>query len=126
MGSFSISSTSNSINAVCEGMFTQQDAMSYVENFKKEAAKVTPAKCHLSLDGSKLSVSPKEMQEILTNVLALYKSMGFNDVTMNLGTNAILKMQISRIASEAGFTDFKVVWFAKEEKKVMLSSPLLF
>lgn len=108
MGSFRISSTANSISVIVEGMFTVDDARFYELCFKKEAAKVDPAKCHLSLDGSNLSIAPKEMQEILKNILALYKSMGFYDVSMNLGNNADLKMQIKHLAADTGFTKFSI------------------
>lgn len=108
MGTFKVTTAPNAINAVCEGMFTQADAKAYVDTFRKEAAKVNPATCHLMLDGSKLAVSPQEMQEMLKGVFALYKSMGFNNVTMKLGNNALLKMQISRLAKESGLSNFNM------------------
>lgn len=109
MGGFKISSTSNSISAVFEGLFTVDDARFYIESFKKEAAKVNTANCNLILDGSNLKELPTEMQEILKNILVLYKSMGFNNVILDSGNNEILKTQVKRIVADAGLTEFSLI-----------------
>ncbi|MDN3956359.1 hypothetical protein [Sporolactobacillus laevolacticus] len=109
MGKYSVSTSGNDISVVCEGVFTMEDAAGYVEEFKKAAAKVNPATAHLELDGSGLRVSSQEMVGMLTNIIAMYKEMGFNDITMNLGKSAVLNMQIKRLAKEAGLTQFKLI-----------------
>lgn len=109
MGSFSIKVASNSLDIVCEGLFTPDNAKSFVSEFQKESKKITPATCHLTLDGSKLSTSPAEMQQMLKGILEMYKQMGFRNVTIIFGDNAIVKMQVKRLAKEIGFDNFNVI-----------------
>ncbi|MFT8362179.1 MAG: hypothetical protein ABF586_11495 [Sporolactobacillus sp.] len=109
MGKYSVLTTGNDISVVCEGTFTMEDAAGYVEEFKKAAAKVNPATSHLVLDGSGLRVSSQEMVGMLTDIIAMYKDLGFEDITINLGNSAVVKMQIKRLAKEAGLTKFKLL-----------------
>jgi hypothetical protein len=109
MGKYSVVTTGNDISVVCEGVFTMEDASGYVEEFKKAAAQVNPATSHLVLDGSGLRVSSQEMVGMLTNIIAMYKDMGFQDITMDLGKSAVVKMQIRRLAKEAGLNQFKLL-----------------
>jgi hypothetical protein len=109
MGKYSVVTTGNDISVVCEGVFTMEDASGYVEEFKKAAAQVNTATSHLVLDGSGLRVSSQEMVGMLTNIIAMYKDMGFQDITMDLGKSAVVKMQIRRLAKEAGLNQFKLL-----------------
>ena len=109
MGSFSIKAAGNSLDVVCEGLFAPEDAKRFVTEFQKESKKVNPATCQLTLDGSKLSTSPAEMQEMLSGILNMYKQMGFRNVTIAFGGNAIAKMQVKRLAKEVGIDNFNVI-----------------
>lgn len=109
MGSFSIKSAQNELDIAFEGLFSPEDAKRFVTEFQKVVQKINPATCHLKLDGTKLSASPNEMQQMLKNVLSMYKQMGFKNVTIAFGSNAIVKMQVKRLANEIGFDNFNVI-----------------
>ncbi len=107
MGNYKVSVTATAVNVMCEGNFTPEDAQAFVKEFNKQVASITPAKYHLSLDASKLAVSPAEMQEILKGCLTLYKSLGFNQISLRIGDNVILKMQLQRLAKEVGLSSIE-------------------
>jgi hypothetical protein len=94
---------------VCEGQFSPEDGLRYFQDFQKEASKVNPAQCQLYLDGSKLAVSASNSAEILGSCMKMYKDFGFEKVTINIGSNAILKMQVKTLASKVGFSKFELV-----------------
>lgn len=104
MGNYKVSVTATAVNVMCEGNFTPEDAQAFVKEFNKQVSTIKPAQYHLSLDASKLAVSPAEMQELLKGCLTLYKSLGFNKISLNIGTNVILKMQLQRLAKEVGLS----------------------
>jgi len=49
------------------------------------------------------------MQQMLKGILEMYKQMGFRNVTIIFGDNAIVKMQVKRLAKEIGFDNFNVI-----------------
>lgn len=108
MGNYSIQTTATGMNTSFSGAFTPENAQAFVNDFKKEAAKVNPATCTLNLDGSKLAISPAQMVDLLRNCFVMYKTMGFNHIILNPGANAVLRMQVNRLAKEAGLTDFEL------------------
>jgi hypothetical protein len=94
---------------VCEGQFSPEDGLRYYQDFKEAASKVNPATCRLYLDGSKLAVSSSDSAPVLGSVLKMYKDFGFEKITMTVGTNAILKMQVKTLAAKVGFSKFELV-----------------
>ncbi len=109
MGNYKVSVTANAVNVMCEGNFTPEDAQAFVKEFNKQVASIKPVNYHLSLDASKLAVSPAEMQEILKGCLALYKSLGFERISLNVGSNVVLKMQLQRLAKEVGLGSIEIL-----------------
>lgn len=108
MGSYNITTSIGQINVSLEGSFTPENAQNFVKDFKTEVTKVNPATCHLVLDGTRLAISPAQMVDLLRNCFAMYKGMGFKRITMNPGSNVVLRMQVSRLAKEAGLTGFEL------------------
>lgn len=108
MGSYNFSTSFKEMNISFEGAFTPEDAQNFVNDFKNQVVKVNPATCYLNLDGTKLAISPAQMVDMLRSCFAMYKAAGFNHVTMNPGSNVVLRMQVSRLAKEAGLTDFEL------------------
>ncbi len=108
MGNFKVTTGDKTVDVICDGVFTPSDAQAFVAEFQKQTASITPANCSLNLDASNLAVSPAEMHEILKGCLNMYKAMGFGKVTLNVGTNVIVKMQVQRLANEIGFNSFEV------------------
>lgn len=108
MGNYKLTPSANELDISFEGSFTPDDAKHFVEDFNKAVAAVNPADCHLNLDGSKLAISPAQMVDLLRSCFVLYKNAGFQHVTLNPGSNAVLRMQVNRLAKEAGLTDFEL------------------
>jgi hypothetical protein len=108
LGSWKITTNKDSLNVIVEGVMTPQNAKDYYDEFLNASKKINPATCDLFLDGSKLAVSKADSAKILGAILQMYKDLGFNKVTMDLGSNAILNMQVKMLAKQAGLTDFKL------------------
>jgi peptidyl-tRNA hydrolase len=103
MGSHKITTGVNSMDISCEGNFSPEDGKAYYNDFQKALAKVNPQQTHLRFDVTKLAVSEqKYSQPILKSVMELYKTSGINKITVDTGSNVILKMQLSRLATEVG------------------------
>ncbi len=109
MGNFRVNVSDAVVDVMCEGAFTPEDAQAFLADFNKKVATITPSKYHLSLDASKLAVSPAEMQEMLKGCLSLYKSLGFGRISLNVGTNVIVKMQLQRLAKEVGLNSIEIL-----------------
>lgn len=109
MGQWTITTGNNTLDVTVSGSMTPQNAKDYYNEFLAASKKINPPTCKLSLDGSKLAVSESDSAQILQSILKLYKDLGFQDVTIDLGKNAVLQMQVKMLASKVGFKSFKVV-----------------
>jgi 2-hydroxy-3-keto-5-methylthiopentenyl-1-phosphate phosphatase len=102
MGDYKITTGSQTIDIIVEGLFTPSDAQAFVKDFTKAVSAITPPNFKLVLDCTKLSVSPAEMQQMLKGCLELYKEQNFKSVVLKSGTNTILKMQMQRLSNSVG------------------------
>ncbi|MBW7573820.1 hypothetical protein [Caproiciproducens faecalis] len=102
MGNYKITTGSQTIDIIVEGLFTSNDAQAYLKDFNKAVSGIVPSNFKLVLDCTKLSVSPVEMQQMLKGCLELYKELNFKSVILKSGSNAVLKMQMQRLSSSVG------------------------
>jgi hypothetical protein len=84
------------------GMYTPDDANAFVEEFTKVASSVQAAEFILNFDAQELAVSKQEMLPMLEGCFKMYKTLGFKKVIANVGKNATLKMQLSRVGRNSG------------------------
>lgn len=109
MGKWTITPGNGTLDVKVIGSMTPQNAKDYYNEFLAASKKVNPPTCKLSLDGSELAVSESDSAQILQSILKLYKDLGFQDVTINFGHNAVLEMQVKMLANKVGFRNFKVI-----------------
>lgn len=92
------------LNVKVWGMYGEEDAKSFVEEFKKITSTIQPLQYILSFDAKELKVSIRDMVPMLEGCFKMYKDLNFNKVIINSGNNATLKMQFTRIAKNSGLS----------------------
>jgi len=107
MGNYNIDVTTNdkSLKIKLEGNFTETDAINFIRDFDGEAKKIQTKEYNLSFDASSLKVSPQQMLPVLKGCFETYKRLGFKKVHINIGSSAVLKMQVNRVIKEVGLTN---------------------
>lgn len=98
MGTFAFNKKENNLYVKVEGVMTQKEAADYIVAYKKNVASM-PTKNAIILDSTKLQVSTKELVGMLEGCFVMYKE-DFKEckVILKKGENAILRMQITRLA----------------------------
>ena len=91
------------------GSMDQATAQKFFSEFTSATDSIDPSQYVLEILANDLNVATSDMQDSLKNALKLYQSLNFKSIVMKLGNNAVLNMQVNRIAREAGLTNFKIV-----------------
>lgn len=84
------------------GMFESEDAANFIADFKETVSTIQPSETALSFDTTELKVSKQEMMPMLEGCFNMYKDFGFQKVSIETENNAILKMQLNRVAKKIG------------------------
>lgn len=108
MGIYKFSSMPGSFSITLEGLFTPEETDQFVSGFMSEIKKIQPSKSELIFDVTKFQILPANMHETLKNCFQMYQSFGFKKILIYLGGNAILGMQVRRIATEAGMENYEL------------------
>lgn len=108
MKKYTITTGINTLTVDLEGKFEQEDAKSFVSEFKEKLSKVQPNNCELIFNAGKLHVASPDMHDTLRNCFEMYEKIGFKKITMFLENNVILGMQVKRLASDAGLSNFEI------------------
>ncbi len=109
MGIYDVKTFQNTLTVTLEGKFTNEDTLSFLKAFNDGVKKIVPANTELIFHASKFQVLPADMHDALGNCFKLYKSLGFKKITMDMGDNVIVIMQVKRIAKEVGLDNFDIV-----------------
>ncbi|MFJ5624375.1 hypothetical protein ACIQD3_16940 [Peribacillus loiseleuriae] len=91
------------------GSFTPIDVQNFVKDYQKIVASVDVASYQLIIDCTTMDLLTQEMVPSLENSYRMYKESGFEKVIFTIKENAILKMQLSRLARNTGLTNVEVV-----------------
>lgn len=108
MNKYTVTPGINTLTIDLEGKFEEEDAKNFVDDFKKGLSKVQPNSCELIFNAGKLHVVSPDMHNQLKNCFELYQKIGFKKITMFLENNVILGMQVKRLASDAGLSNFEI------------------
>lgn len=84
------------------GNFTPEQAQQYINDYNSHVKSINPSDYTLRLDCTDLNVVTPELIPSLEACYNLYKSSNFNKVIFEISKNAIVKMQLSRIAKKIG------------------------
>ena len=82
------------------------------ERFQKEfvalLSSITPSQFELEIDSTHMNVLTPELATRLEGAMGLYKQAGFKKVLVKIQNSPVLKMQVARIARQAGLTNMEV------------------
>ena len=105
----SVDSVNKVVNMTVAGQMTMEDANLFLEDYKNKITPLDGEKYALVVDCTEMNILTQDMTDSLTGGMQLYKETGFYKVTYTIKGNAVLKMQLSRIAKNAGLTNYEVV-----------------
>lgn len=97
------------IDMVIVGAFTPEQAEQFHKDYNQQVTSVAANDFVLKVDCSDMKVINQDMVPALTHSFELYKSSGFNKIEFIINTNAILKMQLNRIARNVGLPNYEVI-----------------
>ncbi|HEX2938176.1 MAG TPA: hypothetical protein VHO66_04580 [Ruminiclostridium sp.] len=109
MANYSITKKPGRMVLILDGQLDEENAAKFFNDFTNETNKISPSQCTLEINVENLNVVTKDMQDSLKSCFELYHRAGFKKVTMHIMDNAILSMQVNRIASEAGLINFEII-----------------
>lgn len=83
-----------------------------VERFQKEfiatVSSITPKEYTLAIDSTNMNVLTPELATRLEHTMVAYKQAGFKKIEVQLQNSPVLKMQVSRVARNAGLTNMEI------------------
>jgi hypothetical protein len=109
MGNYNITRGINTLKVTLSGKFDDESRNRFLADFQAEVAKLQPANTELQFSAGDFHVLSADRQEGLKLCFGIYQKIGFKKITMDLSDNAILGMQVKRIAAAAGLTNFEIV-----------------
>lgn len=88
---------------------TLADAERFQKEFVAVVASITPAQFDLEIDSTHMNVLTPDLAARLEGAMVMYKQAGFKRVLVKLQNTPVLKMQVSRVARQAGLTNMEVI-----------------
>lgn len=108
MGNFKVEPKDKQLFITLSGKFTPEDHPKFIAAFNDGVSKVTPKDTELVFDAGDFQVLSPDMHDKLAECFKLYDSKGFKKITMNIGANVFVSMQVKRIAKDVGLTNFEI------------------
>lgn len=97
---FNFSKKDNVLCVKVKGMFSEEDGQNFIQTYQN-AVRSMSTKKELDMDCMELQVTPAGLIDMLTGCFEMYKQ-DFSKVVMRIKDNAILKMQLGRLARNVG------------------------
>ncbi|SES76451.1 hypothetical protein SAMN05421676_101392 [Salinibacillus kushneri] len=91
------------------GSFTEEDVQRFARDYQNAVSSITTDEYTLEVDCTNMEILRQEMIPQLEGSMQMYKESGFKTVQFNTKSNAILKLQIHRLARNIGLKNSKVV-----------------
>lgn len=106
-GSFDIkvNNVAKSIDMVIIGTFTPQQVQEFVQDYMTKVNSINASEYTLNVDSTDMDVLTQEMIPSMENSIKMYQQSGFNKLVVKIKKSPILKMQLSRILRNAGFSN---------------------
>jgi hypothetical protein len=98
----SVDKINNQLNIRMWGILELEDINGFVEELKKEVDTIRATAFGLVFDVRELKVLKPEILPLAEVYLKMYKNYKFIGVTVEVGDNLTLKMQLGRIAKNVG------------------------
>lgn len=109
MQTYHITKENKKIFITVERTLISGNTQQYLSDFSKIMEGVNPHEYELFIDGTKYIITSLEMQDTLKMHLTHFKELGFKKITIKIGNNVVLKLQVSRIAKYAGLEDVEIL-----------------
>ncbi len=90
------------------GSFVPEKEKEFMDNYRRITSEITPSEYTLFLDGTSMNIVTQSYVDKLGTTFGLYKQTGFKNVILKLSASAVIKMQINRLAKNAGL-DFEII-----------------
>ncbi len=103
-----VNSAEKMVSMKVTGSMTMEDAELFIQEYKAKVEPIGGQQYDLIVDCTEMNLLTQDMSDNLTGVMEMYKATGFNKITYNIKENTVLKMQLNRIARNAGLTNSEV------------------
>ena len=90
--------------AVAENV-TMEEAKLFIAEYNAKMKTINAAEYTLEVDCTSMKVLDQNMAGNLTDVMKMYKETGFMKVIFKINTSPVLKMQLARVARNAGLSE---------------------
>lgn len=110
-GSFTmkVNQAEKTIDMTVSGTFTPEKAQEFVKEYQQTLSAIKPEEFVLQFDCRDLSVVSQDLAPNLENVMRMYKESGFKKVLVGIQKKPIIKLQLNRLARNAGLDNFEVL-----------------
>ncbi|WP_054941390.1 hypothetical protein [Paenibacillus ihuae] len=110
MGKFILKtdSVNKIINVELEGTFSNEDGLKSIQAYQQTVNPITPSEYSLQIDCRKLNVTAPDVVPLLEGCFIMFKADGFEQVSLTLENNPILKMQLARLGRKAGLENLEI------------------
>ncbi|MRG87352.1 hypothetical protein [Salinibacillus xinjiangensis] len=99
----------NTIEMAVRGSFKEEDVQNFVRDYQSAVSRVNVENFTLEVDCTNMDILRQEMIPQLENSFKMYNESGFKTVQFNTKSNAILKLQLHRLARNVGMKNAKIV-----------------
>ncbi|ASV68686.1 hypothetical protein MKX67_17400 [Cytobacillus sp. FSL W7-1323] len=103
-----VNEASKIVNMSVAGQMTMEDAKLFVEEYVAKIGPINGPDYDLFVDCTEMKLLSQELSDNLTEVMKMYKETGFKKVIYTIKENVVLKMQLARVARNAGLLQASV------------------
>lgn len=103
-----VNEASKIVNMSVAGQMTMEDAKHFVEEYVAKIGPINGPDYDLFVDCTEMKLLSQELSDNLTEVMKMYKETGFKKVIYTIKENVVLKMQLARVARNAGLLQASV------------------
>ncbi|SOB99408.1 hypothetical protein SAMN05880501_102200 [Ureibacillus xyleni] len=110
-GSYSIfvNQTEKTIDMSVKGTFTPQQAKDFHNDYQSKVGSINANNFTLKVDCKNMNIITQEMLPALETSFKMYKDSQFDKVEFIIEKSPVIKMQLSRIARNAGLANSEVI-----------------
>jgi len=97
------------IEMAVRGAFTPEQAEQFHKDYEREVGSIKAVEFVLKVDSLDMTVITQDMIPKLQYSLEMYKKSGFKTIQVLINESKTIKMQISRVARNAGLTNIELI-----------------
>lgn len=97
-----LNQTSKKVELMVYGKFAEEKEQEFIKEFQSIVSKINPVEYTLSADCSDMQVLSQEYIDNLSQTIAMYKQVGFQNIEIKIEASPVIKMQLNRVARNVG------------------------